>query len=225
MAQLFVGKGSSEEETLLSSNLIRWSGLAAMLGGVMWMLLVPLITLTYPGRTGWGPKEVIFSLVWEDYNKRLPTVLLLLAVGLAGLGVRYGQRSGGLGRAGFVVALFGLGLMLLGNVVEFWVAGGIREGVSSAALGGWMSYSLGYLLLSAGLVLVGIAALREKVLPYGNVVPLILGLLSLPVFFTVTSGVSFGTVLAVIFGLGWVLLGYTLWSERGEPIQRPVRVR
>jgi hypothetical protein len=50
-------------------------------------------------------------------------------------------------------------------------------------------------------------------------VPLILGLLSLPVFFTVTSGVSFGTVLAVIFGLGWVLLGYMLWSERGEPIQ------
>jgi hypothetical protein len=43
---------------------------------MFWILLVPLIALTYPGRTGWGPKEMIFSLAWEDYNKLLPIVLL-----------------------------------------------------------------------------------------------------------------------------------------------------
>lgn len=208
----------------MSSGFIRWGGPAAMLGGISWVLLVPLITLTYPGRTGWASVQTIFSLAWEDYNKLLPAVLLLLLVGLVGLTARYGPRSGELGRAGFGMALFGLGLMLLGNLVEFWVAGGIRKGVvSSADLGGWMSYSLGYLLLGVGLVLVGIAALREKVLPYGNVVPLILGLLSLPVFLTVTTGVTLGAVLAALFGLGWVLLGYMLWSERDTAAQ-PSRV-
>ena len=128
---------------------MRWSGLAAVLGGVLWVLLVPLITLTYPGRTGWASEETIFSLGWEDYNKLLPIVLLLLLVGLTGLTAKHGRRSGSLGRVGLVVALFGLGLMLLGNVGEFWIAGGIRVGMTSAALVGWMSYSLGYLLLAA----------------------------------------------------------------------------
>ena len=90
---------------------------------MLWVLLVPLITLTYPGRTGWASVETIFSLAWEDYNKLLSILLLLLLVGLTGLNARYGQRSGSLGRAGLVVALFGLGLMLLGNVGKFWNAG------------------------------------------------------------------------------------------------------
>jgi hypothetical protein len=203
---------------------VRWSGLAAVLGGVLWVLLVPLITLTYPGRTGWASVETIFSLAWEDYNKLLPIVLLLLLVGLTGLTAKHGRRSGSLGRVGLVVALFGLGLMLLGNVGEFWIAGGIRVGMTSAALVGWMSYSLGYLLLSIGLVLLGIAALRKKLLPYGNAVPLTLGLRGFPIFFTVTSGVTLGMVLATLFGLGWILLGYSLWSQRGTAAQ-PSRVR
>ena len=196
-----------------------------MLGGVLWVLLMPLITLSYPGRTGWTSVQTIFSLAWEDYNKLLPAVLLLLVVGLAGLTARYGPRSGRLGRAGFVVALFGLGLMFLGNVGEFWLAGGIRAGAAAGVLVGWMGYSLGYLLLSVGMVLLGIAALHKKVLPYGNAVSLILGLLGLPVFLTVTSGVTLGVVLAALFGLGRVLLGYALWSDRGGTVGEPARVR
>ncbi len=45
----------------MSPSLVRWSGLAAVLGGVLWVLLVPLITLTYPGGTGWASVEAIFS--------------------------------------------------------------------------------------------------------------------------------------------------------------------
>ena len=90
------------------------------------------------------------SLAWEDYNKLLPIVLLLLLVGLTGLTAKHGRRSGSLGRVGLVVALFGLGLMLLGNVGEFWIAGGIRVGLTSAALVGWMSYSLGIYSLVSG---------------------------------------------------------------------------
>jgi hypothetical protein len=221
MASFVRQKVSSREEAISSSSLVRGSGLAAILGGISWLLLVPVITLTYPGRTGCSSLQTVFSLGWEDYNKLLPAVLLLLVVGLAGLTAQYGPRSGKLGRAGLVVALFGLGLMFLGSVGEFWLAGGIRTGITSGVLLGWMSYSLGYLLLSVGMVLLGIAALRKRVLAYGNAVPLILRLLGLPVFLTVTSGVTLGVVLVAFFGLGWVSLGYTLWSGKGKQYSSP----
>ena len=81
-------------------------------------------------------------------------------------------------------------------------------------LAGWIGYSLGYLLLAVGLVLLGIGALRVKAFPRWNALPLLMGLLVLPMYVTVTSGNSVGAVLAVPFGLGWMALGYTLWFGR-----------
>lgn len=197
----------------MTSILARWGGAAVILGGVLWMVLVPLITLTYPGRAGWGRTDTLLGLAWEDYNRMLPVVLLLLLVGLAELRGRYAARSGRLGKVGLILALIGLALMLVGNVVEFWVAGGIRERMTTIDLIGWIGYSLGYLLLAVGLVLLGVATLRAQVLPRWNGVPLLIGLLVLPMYFTVTSGASVGAVLAVLFGLGWVALGS---SRSGE---------
>ncbi len=194
----------------------RWGSTAAMMGGLLWMVLVPLITLTYPGRSGWGRTDTLLGLAWEDYNRMLPAVLLLLLAGLAGLRVRYAGRSGSLGKVGFAVALVGLALMLAGNVVEFWVAGGIREQMTALDLAGWIGYSLGYLLLAVGLVLVGVACLKLNAFPGWNALPLLMGLLVLPMYVTVTSGNAVGAVLAVPFGLGWVVLGYALWSGEGE---------
>ena len=178
-----------------------------MLGGVLWMVVVPLITLTYPGRSGWGRADTLLGLAWEDYNRVLPAVLLLLLVGLAGLRVQYARRSGKLGTVGFALALVGLGLMLAGNVVEFWVAGGIRERMSTADLIGWITYSLGYLFLAAGLVLLGVGSVRTRVFPRWKGVPFLMGLLVLPMYVTVTGGMTVGAVLSVLFGFGWLALG------------------
>ncbi len=196
--------------------LTRWGSAAAMMGGLLWMVLVPLITLTYPGRSGWGRTDTLLGLAWEDYNRMLPAALLLLLAGLAGLRVRYAGQSGRLGKVGFAVALVGLALMLAGNVVEFWVAGGIREQMTAIDLAGWIGYSLGYLLLAVGLVLLGIGVLRLKAFPRWSALPLLMGLLVLPMYVTVTSGNADGAVLAVPFGLGWVVLGYALRSGEGE---------
>ncbi len=193
----------------MTSILARWGG-AAVLGGVLWTVLVPLITLTYPGRVGWGRTDTVLGLAWEDYNRMLPVVLLLLLVGMAGLRVRYAPRSGRLGKGGFALALVGLALMLVGNVVEFWVAGGVRDQMTTADLIGWITYSLGYLLLAVGLVLLGVGSLRGKIFPRWNGVPLLIGVLVLPMYVTVTGGMSVGAVLSVLFGLGWVVLGYLL---------------
>jgi hypothetical protein len=82
-----------------SGALARVAGPAAVLGGLLWTVLVPAITLTYPGRSGWEGTQTLLGLAWEDYNRLLPPVLLLLLVGLAGLRRRYAARSGRLGRA------------------------------------------------------------------------------------------------------------------------------
>jgi hypothetical protein len=63
-------------------------------------------------------------------------------------------------------------------------------------------------------VLLGIGALRAKAFPRWNALPLLMGLLVLPMYVTVTNGNAVGAVLAVPFGLGWVGLGCALWRER-----------
>jgi len=201
------------EGSMSSGALARVAGPAAVLGGLLWTALVPAITLTYPGRSGWEDTQTLLWLAWEDYNRLLPPVLLLILVGLAGLRGRYAGRCGRLGRAGFAVALVGLALMLAGNVVEFWIAGGIREQMTALDLAGWIGYSLGYLLLTVGLVLVGGAWLRVRAFARWNALPLAMGALVLPLFVTVTSGNAAGAVLAVPFGLGWVALGYALGRD------------
>jgi hypothetical protein len=111
------------------------------------------------------------------------------------------------------VAVVGLALMLAGNVVEFWAAGGIREQMTALDPAGWIGYSLGYLLLAVGLALVGVASLRAKPFPRWNALPLLMGLPVLPIYPTVTSGNTVGALLAVPLGLGWVALGSLLWRD------------
>ena len=191
--------------------LIRWSGLAAMLGGALW------IALWFILRSTWSAD--LLTLTYEDYNRLMPIPLLLLMSGLAGLYARQGGRSGKLGTAGAVVAFIGLVMLLAGSVVEFWIGGGIRHGNESISQSGWGIFLLGFPVLAVGMLLFGIAALRAKVLPgWRRPLPLIIGLM-------ITSGMllAFGIIgeagLAISvfsFGLGWIVLGYGLWSDGSE---------
>jgi len=76
---------------------------------------------------------------------------------------RQGGRSRRLGRAGFGVAFLGLALLLVGNVVEFWIGGGIRFGDKAISTLGWSIVLAGVPLLAVGMVLLGTATLRLKV--------------------------------------------------------------
>ena len=67
------------ERNELAANWIRWSGSAAMLGGVLW-------ALWYVGAyfVGWGSPSIPEYDAYEIYNRSMPVVLLVLLVGLAG---------------------------------------------------------------------------------------------------------------------------------------------
>ena len=155
---------------------------------------------------------------------------LFLLIGLAGLCTLCAQRYGTLGKMGCVISLSGLAVGTIGSLVGVWVEP-LR-----------LAYWLGFRFLCIGLVLLGVATIRAQALPGGwSALPLTLGLLGLGrtlfMFFAVTMGSTglsapeagdeLGTflsswagtltsMLGLLFGLGWLCLGYALWAGKTE---------
>ena len=183
---------------MLSSNLIRWSGLAAMVGGVFWVV--------------WS---FLYRVSFEAGGGSFADVLLLLAAlltlaGLVGLHALQGGYYGGIGQAGFYTATVGLFAQALAALL-------LLMGYEVL----WLVAPVGSLTVLVGLVLYGAATLQARVLPPWCG----LGLIVVPpIAFYLNSKVFYGSI--ALFGLLWVALGYVLWSRRGMPTeQRPSRVR
>ena len=77
-----------------------------------------------------------------------------------------------------------------------------------------------------GAVLFGMATMRVNVLPRGGALLIIIGALVYLGIKIVGVGPEWLISVAVaILGAGWAWLGYALWSESGESVQQPKRVR
>ena len=161
-------------------------------------------------------------------------VPLLWLAGLSGFYVRFTERYGPLGNAGFMVSLGGLAVGTIGSLVGAWVEP-LR-----------LAYWLGFRFLCIGLVLLGIASVRVRTLPRGwRMLPLVLGLLGLGraffMFFALTMGApvleapegqgelgrfltswagTLTSVVGVLFGIAWVVLGCALWAGKTEDTGR-----
>ena len=164
---------------MVSSNLVRWGGPAAMLGGVTWVVLGLGAVVGYlqaiPGR-----EDVVLFIV----------ALLLTAAGLVGLHTLQKGSYGRLGQAGFYISLTAITARILGAVV--FLAG-------SSALE-WISLP-GTLGMLVGFVLYGFATLQARVLPRWYGLALIVSMpVSLPL--AMYGTVLFGLFLVV---LGYVL--------------------
>jgi hypothetical protein len=176
---------------MTSSDIIRWGGIAAMLGGVLWVVWSNLFRVSF--EAAGGP----FS-----HGLLLLAALLTLA-GLAGLHALQRGNYGRIGTAGFYTATVGLLaqalaalLLLMGNEV--------LENFAQ-----WLVAPVGSLTVLVGLVLYGAATLQARVLPpwYG------LGLIVVPpIAFYLNSKVLYGSI--ALFGVLWVALG--VCSGRGE---------
>ena len=196
-----------------ASRLARWGGLAAMLGGVLWVFKGGAIMLT-----GEQP-PVVFSAAQP-----------LFAAGLVGLHARLGGRGGRLGRTGLLVAYVAL-LSALVALVGFtlvpagWVPNEAMKGVSSVTevLAGFGTF--------LSLVLLGIATLRVKAMPAPwRALPLVMGVGAVPLI--LVGGILLELVNErlvelpiVLLGLAWMLLGYSVLVVKGATVEAPVRVR
>ncbi len=200
----------------MSSSLIRWSGLAAMLGGVLWMIGA-VIHASKP--RGCIAEECAFRPMRE--SGALDGILMLLslllfAVGVAGLVtlVRRSGRFGKAGKAGGLIGAAGVALLVIASLIQSVVFGGDFL---------LMPYFVipGLLATVVGLVLLGVAILQSRVLPRWTAALLIIGALAMLASNEQTARV----LLTIPIGVAWVAVGYALWSDSDESAQQPARVR
>lgn len=183
------------------SPMIHASGVAALLGGVLWMVGTVLHALEPRGCVG----AECATRPMRD-SSALVAVLavgaaVLIMVGVAGL-VRLAQDSGRLGRSGRVgvrVGVAGLVALLTVGMVQLVLFGGDFQLMPYFVLPGMGAVVVGFLL-------VGIAIVRAGVLPRWAGVLLVLGSLAL-------VGANEQTELVLLmlpFGLAWAAAGYAM---------------
>jgi hypothetical protein len=188
-----------------SSSLIRWSGLAAMLGGALWAAGAVLTASKPRGCIGaecafrpmreFGALDAVVALL----------AVLLLTVGVAGLvtRARHADRFGRLRSVGLVTGAVGAALLVVSSLVQAIFFGGDFPLMPLFVIPGVLALVVGFLLL-------GFAVLRAKVLPRWAAVLLVVGSLAMLGF----NDQNAQALMAIPFGIAWVAVGYALWSDR-----------
>ena len=176
------------------AKLTKWSGIATMLGGVLWgMIWYMRLFVDLSGRAARRFHE-------GEYEWLLSIPCILFMAGLFAFHARQANRTGQSGKAGFVLSLVALALMAVGVVFE-----------SGLLL-------LGVFALILGLTAFGVATIRAKVWPrWSRALPLLIPvvlLVALLLAFLVGRVREVELILSSLFGLGWILLGYALWSVK-----------
>jgi hypothetical protein len=200
----------------VSLGLIRWCGLAAMLGGLLGIALTPFLTYLW----------ATYSDVYGYFGRAYFPVYLGCTAGLAGL---YAVRRGHLGLQGmdtlateklvFGMTFVGLTIGLVGNVLEYW-GGSPGEDFTMVQMQGFGIEMLGLMLVLFGSVAFGLTYRRTDVLP--RLVPWLL-IAAGPggILFSILHAPS-GTLL--MFCCAWVVLGYLLLRGRVASAEQPSRV-
>ncbi|MGA9596120.1 MAG: hypothetical protein WBV06_08190 [Acidimicrobiia bacterium] len=196
-----------------TSEFVRWSGLAALVAGVVTVVLdVADFILTRDQlidvaavTSGWMVLHVSYLIA---------DVLILIA--LAGIWLHQAKQAAGLGVAGFLIAFAGtvmLASLEWSTAFLFpWIAksapGLLDTDPSGTAVAGFI---VTFSLLVVGWILFGVASLRARVYPRGPVWLLILGTIVVLVL-----GAADAPFLDVLWGLGLAWLGYGIWSGARE---------
>ena len=190
-----------------SSKLVRWSGLAALAGGVLFIIVTVAEFLV----VGNQPlSEAAVTGAWPAVQGGYVVAAVLIGLGLVGLYARQVQQAGTLGLVAFVVTFVGV-LLATGSAwseafLGPWLASTAPELLDSGSPAEAAAF-LSYMLFSLGWFLFGLASLRARVLSRGAAIllligaplPIVLGFLNVPL-----GGTVFGVALA------W--MGYELWS-------------
>lgn len=210
---------------LTTANLIRWSGLSAMAAGLIFAGIQPI-----------HPPDVLASVNTSLFITitSLKTVMCIFGLfGIAGLYARQVEESGWLGLAGYLLLTIFYAVQMCFAFAEplilpllTTVAPTFVESVLGLASGAGGPMNLGALavvyqilpvLYLLGLLLFGIAIFRAGILSRWAA-----GLIACsgPLAFIMVALLphQLERFAAVPMGIALVWLGYTLWSERREPV-------
>ncbi len=183
----------------------RLTGLATMLGGLLWAIGGSIaLNSDMLGLKMKGP-HLLFSVAG-----------LLTFIGLVRLVRHQARHYGRASQVGAIIASAG--------VVFIIASKNVPASVSDEAA--WNVFYLGGFLLIIGSLLFGIVALRKS---WRFGVPLLaIGVFSISTIvflmgpFNVPGYEYIGTILLpILIGLGWTALGYALWSDEAKASQNP----
>ena len=217
---------------ITASSLIRWSGLAALVAGLIFAGIQPI-----------HPPDVLSSVTtgaWAIITTLKTVMCLLFLIGITGLYARQVEKAGWLGLAGFLLLILcwwlqsayvfaetfilpQLATAAPPFVVSFLgIASGNPGAMNIAPLPAIYSFGIGIPYMLGGL-LFGIATLRAGILPRWPA-----GLLAVAAVLTPAAALlphAIQRLAAIPVGLALAWLGYALWSERRAPISDSVRGR
>jgi hypothetical protein len=212
-----------------ASNLIRWSGLAAMGAGIIFSAIQPI-----------HPADVVSSVTtpeWAIITSFKTAACLLFLLGIAGIYARQVKKTGWLGLAGFLLLSLSWSIQLAFVFAEAYifpplaaVAPQFVDSVLAVPSGRPVEMDLGavpalYGLLVGGSymlggLLFGLATLRAGILPRlaGGLLAVAAALTPLAALFP--HNIQRFAALPVGLALAW--LGYSLWSERRAHSSEPL---
>jgi hypothetical protein len=183
--------------------------LAAMLGGLTYLLLHLAIEFVFPDHWAGSPDRLM-GMSYASWSRLLwiPTALLLI--------VQY--ALGKLGKAGYWLTVSGFGLDILGNFIEFWLFGVLfvpfigefTTGSSGSNLG-YTVASMGAMLGILGLLLFGIACARAQIPAQLRVLPSVIAIVAVSIFYFYFTELM--AIYAVLYGVCWLATGYILRDD------------
>jgi len=213
------------------SNLIRWTGLASMVAGVIFAGIQPF-----------HPADVVESVTttaWAILTPLKTVMCFLLLLGIAGLYARQAKEAGRLGLIGFSIFSIGWSIttafvfaetFILPPLAAFApkfvndVLGVAANRPSDLDLGAIpFLFALGGIMYMVGGLLFGIATLRAGILPRWAG-----GLLAVTAALTPLAALlphAIQRLAAMPMGLALACLGYALWTERRTQATEPVSGR
>jgi hypothetical protein len=221
----------NDKESRMNVNpltLIRWSGLAAIVAGIIFAAIQPI-----------HPADVVASVsttTWHIITPLKFVMCLLFLVGITGIYARQVKEAGWLGLAGFVLLAFTWWLQASFVFTETFLAPPLAHtaprfvdalvGISWGHTGGidlgvmpTLYAFMGITYMLGGLVF-GIATFRAGILPRWAA-----GLLAVTATLTPLAALlphAQQRYAAVPMGIALACLGYTLLTERREPATSPL---
>lgn len=197
----------------------RWGGIAAVVGGTLFIVssVVQASIGTWFGGSPFKGSPIGHAV----YHSLDAPAFALLGLGLLGLYLRYAERFALPEKAIFFLTLATMALtsfLALGILlIEGAVLGAFVEALHVLHS---VVFPLATGSLLVGSVLCGASVLRADILPRGGPLLLVVGPLLLMgvVFFAGTQSSWLFSAPQLLWGAGWVWLGYGLWSKRASSI-------
>ncbi|MFJ8258423.1 hypothetical protein ACIQ4Z_14285 [Peribacillus asahii] len=181
---------------MLVSNVIRWLGLCAVLGGVCRALMTPI-------ELAWGVDNTAALLIGGV------TGSIFIILGTVGIYLYQAEKTGILGFIGFIITSLGNILVCSMVLISLFVNTALMQPqiLEQDLSGPIMPIRLVMLIgISLGYIILGFVTLRAKMLPSWAGVLMIL--------FVILSFIPFtGDYIAVVWGLFYIGLGWSVWSK------------